>query len=85
MTGVCEGSGRGAGVSAESRATGRTPEQQKYTMATCPERYRHTHCPEGYVEWHEWAEKKAATHVQHRCHGCGLFAIWKPIRRGGKG
>lgn len=37
---------------------------------------RHTKAPTGYVEWHEWAEKKAKTHDQIRCPGCGLFKVW---------
>jgi hypothetical protein len=32
---------------------------------------RHTPYPEGYVEWHNWVEKKAMTHEQIRCPGCG--------------
>ena len=34
--------------------------------------------PTGYLAWHEWAEKKARTHRQTRCPGCGLYKIWKP-------
>ena len=41
---------------------------------------RHTPCPTGYVAWHEWAEKKALTHEQERCPGCGLWAIWRRKR-----
>lgn len=37
----------------------------------------HTRSPGGYVAWHEWAERKARTHIQHRCPKCGLWAIWK--------
>jgi hypothetical protein len=33
--------------------------------------------PEGYVQWHEWAEKKNKTHYQVKCDKCGLYAIWK--------
>jgi len=36
----------------------------------------HTPQPTGYLEWHEWADKKAKTHRQVRCPGCGLFQIW---------
>lgn len=36
----------------------------------------HTPCPEGYIAWHEWAEKKSKTHKQVKCEGCGLFKIW---------
>lgn len=32
----------------------------------------------GYVEWHEWAYKKAEDHDQHRCPGCGRYVIWIP-------
>lgn len=42
----------------------------------CPEKDKHTPSPEGYIEWHAWAEKKAKTHKQKRCPGCTRFAIW---------
>lgn len=38
----------------------------------------HTLCPEGYIQWHAWAEEMAKTHRQEKCAGCGLFAIWVP-------
>lgn len=44
----------------------------------CPEKHLHTPCPEGYLQWHAWAEEKAKTHKQRRCPGCNLFAIWEP-------
>lgn len=44
----------------------------------CPNKAKHTESPDGYIAWHEWAERKAKTHVQERCPGCGLFMIWKP-------
>jgi hypothetical protein len=37
---------------------------------------RHTKAPEGYLQWHAWAEKKSKTHKQKKCPGCGLWAIW---------
>ena len=43
-------------------------------VSTCAD---HTVCPEGYLSWHEWAEKKARRHFQVRCDECGLFAIWR--------
>jgi hypothetical protein len=46
-------------------------------IAACPNRRRHTRCPEGYLAWHEWAERKARTHAQERCEGCGRWAIWR--------
>ena len=39
---------------------------------------RHTPCPEGYIAWHSWAERKSKTHRQLRCPSCGLFAVWVP-------
>jgi hypothetical protein len=39
----------------------------------------HTDAPCGYIQWHEWARKKAKTHKQLKCHECGLYKIW--IRR----
>jgi len=47
----------------------------------CPEKHLHTRCPEGYVEWHEWAEKRSTRHYQIKCLGCGLFTIWKQKRK----
>lgn len=31
--------------------------------------------PEGYVEWHAWAERKSRTHRQVQCPECGYF-VW---------
>lgn len=42
----------------------------------CPEIERHTSCPRGYVEWHEWAERMGKTHQVTRCPACNLWAIW---------
>jgi hypothetical protein len=44
----------------------------------CPRAELHTKCPEGYLEWHAWAERKSKTHTPKRCPGCGLYAIWVP-------
>lgn len=38
---------------------------------------KHTKCPEGYIQWHAWAEKKMKKHTCLRCPICGKFAIWK--------
>lgn len=46
----------------------------------CPQRHRHTRCPEGYLDWHAWAERKARTHAQQQCPGCGRWAIWRKRR-----
>lgn len=44
----------------------------------CPNIENHTACPEGYIQWHAWAEKMAKTHRQRKCEDCGLFDIWEP-------
>ena len=41
---------------------------------------KHTKCPSGYIQWHEWAEKKSKTHKQIKCTCCGLYLVW--IRKG---
>lgn len=38
----------------------------------------HTPNPRGYLQWHAWAERMAATHVPRQCTGCGLWAVWEP-------
>lgn len=38
----------------------------------------HTPCPDGYVQWHEWAEWINKTHRNVACPDCGKFAIWVP-------
>jgi len=42
----------------------------------CPDRGKHTDCPDGYIHWHEWAEKMNKSHKQIKCEKCGLFSIW---------
>lgn len=54
------------------------------SSSECLYAYEHTPQPEGYLAWHEWAEKMLKTHSQHRCKHCGLFVIWKPLKRGRK-
>lgn len=56
----------------------------KYRNAEeCPDAAKHTRSPEGYLEWHEWAEKKSKTHRSTRCPTCGFYAVWKPkVKRG---
>lgn len=39
---------------------------------------QHTPCPEGYLQWQEWARVKSHTHIQQQCTGCGLYAVWVP-------
>jgi hypothetical protein len=36
----------------------------------------HTLSPEGYMQWHFWAEEMSKTHQQIQCPSCGLWAIW---------
>lgn len=66
------------------RATGKTTAvklakayKEYLEKQACPNYKNHTKQPEGYLAWHEWAEKKSKTHHQVKCDGCGLFAIWK--------
>jgi len=46
--------------------------------AICPDFEDHTPCPEGYIEWHTWAETMGKTHRQRKCRGCNRFSIWEP-------
>jgi hypothetical protein len=50
----------------------------KQHTAECPNGKNHTRCPDGYVAWHEWAEKKLRTHQAVRCPSCGRYSIWIP-------
>jgi hypothetical protein len=47
----------------------------------CPYFHDHTACPPGYIQWHPWAARKARTHKQIKCTGCGFYAIWVPKTR----
>lgn len=49
------------------------------TVMPCPNVEDHTTCPEGYIQWHDWAERMSKTHKQRECPGCGLYAIWEPV------
>ena len=44
----------------------------------CPNKANHTPCPEGYIQWHDWAAKMSKTHSQIRCQGCGKWVTWLP-------
>lgn len=44
----------------------------------CPDIANHTKCPEGYIEWHEWADEMQENHRSIRCPTCGYYAIWIP-------
>lgn len=41
---------------------------------------QHTPQPEGYREWHAWAERMSKTHRQVQCPNCGKWSIWLPKR-----
>ena len=47
------------------------------SASKCSHAHLHTDAPSGYLQWHAWAERKAKTHKQERCPGCGLWAIWR--------
>lgn len=44
----------------------------------CPHFEDRAQCPEGYLQWHDWAETMGETHKQIKCGGCGLYTIWEP-------
>lgn len=54
------------------RAPRRAPEP------VCEHEEDHTPCPDGYIQWHTWAEDMAKTHQQRKCASCGLYEIWEP-------
>lgn len=43
----------------------------------CPAIETHAASPEGYLAWHEWAERMSETHTQRRCPECGFWSIWE--------
>lgn len=46
----------------------------------CPLREQHTPAPNGYIQWHKWAEEMMAKgRRQHRCAGCHRWSIWLPV------
>lgn len=49
-----------------------------YGSFTCAD---HTPQPEGYLQWHSWADRMSRTHRQLRCSQCGLFKIWVPRKQ----
>ncbi len=48
------------------------------TDVLCPHFEDHTQSPEGYIQWHAWAETMSKTHEQIKCACCGFYAIWVP-------
>lgn len=48
------------------------------TTQECPKGEPHTVMPDGYLQWHTYAEELSLTHKQRRCPGCGLYALWVP-------
>lgn len=42
----------------------------------CPNHANHTPGPDGYLDWHTWADKMAQTHEQGQCPECKLWVIW---------
>lgn len=54
------------------------PYSEELVVSPCEGGKKHTPAPQGYVEWHEWAEEKGKTHKQEKCPGCGKWSIWTP-------
>lgn len=49
------------------------------TVPRCPDECEpHTPSPDGYLQWHAWAQRMAETHINRQCKGCGLWAVWEP-------
>lgn len=44
----------------------------------CPNVAEHVYGPDGYIQWHAWAQKMSKTHRQTRCPGCGFWLIRYP-------
>lgn len=42
----------------------------------CPRQEGHTPAPDGYADWHYWAEKMRRTHRPAQCEGCERWVIW---------
>lgn len=38
----------------------------------------HTPCPDGYLNWHDWAKKMSKTHRQTKCPDCSKYVVWVP-------
>jgi hypothetical protein len=53
----------------------------KHAFDWCPHAEDHTPCPDGYIQWHAWAEKMSKTHRQEKCGECGRWSIWIPKTR----
>ena len=49
-----------------------------FQRGDCRDVAKHTPCPDGYVEWQEWAKLMAKTHAQVKCQMCGCWTIWLP-------
>ncbi len=43
----------------------------------------HEPAPDGYMQWHEWAEEMGKTHRSVRCKVCGRFGLWVEKKRSG--
>jgi hypothetical protein len=55
------------------------PQIPRYKSAeNCPNIEKHTACPTGYLQWHEWARRMSRTHRQRKCTTCGFYAEWVP-------
>lgn len=50
----------------------------RYSCPHCGLKGRNYHeGPDGYIAWHEWAEKMGENYNQLPCPGCGRLTIWK--------
>jgi hypothetical protein len=76
-------SGPAATASEAAPEAGDLPQRTKFVNGSVVPEFPdecepHTESPEGYLQWHAWAERMSVTHVPRQCRGCGLWAIWEP-------
>lgn len=51
--------------------------QPEVSRPACPSAEVHTPCPDGYIQWHRWAdEMEAKGWHSTQCAGCGRYAVW---------
>jgi hypothetical protein len=47
------------------------------TVLACPREAEHCYGPRGYVDWHDWADRRRKTHRQKQCE-CGYWLLMEP-------
>jgi hypothetical protein len=54
---------------------------EQAAVMECPREAEHCYGPSGYVDWHDWADRRRKTHRQRKCE-CGYYLLMelKPKR-----